>query len=150
MSIGINVNLAGEIIYQFSRAVGNATVVLIPAWSATGTYAVGDVVQYGGKAYQALSAQSGVAVMPVTAAEHWSEINLKGTRIWFGAPTANHTAGANTGNILIGNKSAGNVVGGITLEPDNYVGFDRPYSNPLDVYLTGFNASDSVEVQIVR
>jgi len=66
------------------------------------------------------------------------------------APTGDHTAGANTGNILIGTNSDGNDAGGIGLVKENYVGVDYPVRNANLVYLTGFNAGDVVEFQIFK
>lgn len=71
------------------------------------------------------------------------------SRIWFGAPTANHTKGAaNTGRILIGITAAGNASGGVPLETNNLTGFYLHINDASKVYLTGFNAGDVVEYQI--
>ena len=66
------------------------------------------------------------------------------------APTANHTAGANTGHILIGTNSTSNITGGIGLANSNYVGVDYPVRDANLVYLTGFNAGDCVEFQVFK
>ena len=70
--------------------------------------------------------------------------------VWIAAPTANHTAGVNTGNILIGTASGGNEAGGITLANDRYEGIAYPIKNANLVYLTGFNGTDNVEYQIFK
>jgi hypothetical protein len=70
------------------------------------------------------------------------------SRIWVGAPTANHTGGTNSGNILVGNNATSNAAGGIALEADNYLGFYVHCIDASEIYFTGFNAGDVVEYQI--
>lgn len=71
--------------------------------------------------------------------------------VMISAPSASNTAGeANTGNILIGFSSEGNASGGFTLEPTNVAGILLPVSDASILYLTGFNAGDAVEYQILQ
>ena len=71
------------------------------------------------------------------------------SRVWIGAPTANHTKGsANTGRILAGSSSTSNASGGMTLESANSAGFYVHVADASKLYFTGFNAGDVVEYQI--
>tara|TARA_B100001245_G_scaffold235487_1_gene223450 strand:- start:1613 stop:2002 length:390 start_codon:yes stop_codon:yes gene_type:complete len=70
--------------------------------------------------------------------------------VWLCAPTANHSAGVNDGDILIGTSSVSNNVGGVALVADRYEGVVFPIKNANLLYLTGFNAGDVVEYQIFR
>lgn len=71
--------------------------------------------------------------------------------VMIAAPSASNAVGeANTGNILIGFASSNNDAGGFTLANTNTVGILIPVSNPSLIYLTGFNAGDVVEYQILR
>ena len=72
--------------------------------------------------------------------------------VWIGAPTANHAkGGTNTGAILagIGASSVANKSGGQYLANNDYTGFVVPVDNANQLYLTGFNANDAVEYQIL-
>ena len=70
--------------------------------------------------------------------------------VWICAPTENHTAGVNTGNVLIGTDDETNILGGVGLAADRYEGIAYPVNNANLVYLTGFNVGDAVEYQIFR
>ena len=70
--------------------------------------------------------------------------------VWICAPSADHTAGANTGNILIGTDATDQLTGGVTLTNTNYDGIIYPIRDASLVYLDGFNAGDVVEYQIFR
>lgn len=66
------------------------------------------------------------------------------TRVWVGAPTANHSGGVNTGNILVGGAD-GQVM---TIETTNYLGFFIPVSDASLIWFKGFNAGDVVPYAI--
>ena len=75
--------------------------------------------------------------------------SLPCSRLWVGAPTANHSAGTNTGRILVGTASGtNNAVGGIPVEADNYAGLFIPCLDASKIYFLGFNAGDCVEYQV--
>lgn len=145
--IGISVNLAGSAFHQGERIVGNATLPLIPEWVSGQAYTTGDVIQHGGQGWKALADVTSTT-HPDNDKDNWVGFSLACSRIWFGAPTASHTSGVNTAVMLIG-SSTSNLSGGVPLAVDNYVGFDRPYTDAAKVYLTGLAADDSVEFQLI-
>jgi hypothetical protein len=70
--------------------------------------------------------------------------------VWVGAPTANHAGGVNTGVILVGvgPDTAGNQSGGRTIANNDYAGQVIVIDDASKLYLTGFNAGDTLEYQI--
>lgn len=68
--------------------------------------------------------------------------------VWVGAPTSDHTGGANTGRILVGTNASTQVLGGIPIETTDYKGFFIPIKDASQLYFEGFNAGDVVEYQI--
>ena len=68
--------------------------------------------------------------------------------VWIGAPSANHTGGSNTGDILVGKDATTQVLGGITVANTNVQGFFIPIKDANLLYAKGFNAGDVLEYQI--
>ena len=70
--------------------------------------------------------------------------------VWISAPSANHTAGANTSNILIGTDATDQKTGGVTLVNTDYDGIVFPITDASLIYLDGFTSGDGVEYIIFK